>query len=87
LEIDADPRYLVEEEGREPWVLPENALAIVMYPDANFKLYDTRYFTAESKKYWDDIFACMLLLRALSGEQNSVDSLSTYLSRHGLIPR
>jgi hypothetical protein len=33
LEIAADPAYLVEEQGREPWVLPENALAIVMYSD------------------------------------------------------
>jgi hypothetical protein len=44
LEINADPTYLVEEQGREPWVLPENALAIVMYSDGNFKLCDHSLF-------------------------------------------
>jgi hypothetical protein len=86
LEINADPLYLVEEQGREPWILPENALAIVMYSDGNFKLYDTRYFATDPKKCWDDAFSCMLLLRGLSGDKNSMDLLSAYLLKHGLIP-
>jgi hypothetical protein len=75
LEINTDPNYLVEEQGREPWVLPQNALAVVMYSDGNFKLYDSRYFANDAQKCWDDCFSCMLLLRALSGDTNSRDLL------------
>jgi hypothetical protein len=50
--VYADSTYLIEEHGREPWVLPENALS-----DASFKLYDSRYSTSDPKKCWE-----MLLL-------------------------
>ena len=63
LEIGADPNYLIEEQGREPWVLPENALAIVMYSNGNLNFSNSRYVAPEAKKCWDGCFSCMLLLR------------------------
>jgi len=81
MNMDADQRYLIEEHGREPWVLPEDALTIAMHSDGQFRLYDTRYFTSNPKKCWDDCFACMLLLRASSGDEEAKNLLSAYLRK------
>jgi hypothetical protein len=85
MNIDVEPNYIIEEEDREPWVLPENALTIVMYSDGAFKLYDSRYTTTETKNCWDYSFTCMLLLRALNGDTQSRDILMLQMNRFNII--
>lgn len=71
MNIDIEPNFYIDEEGREPWVLPENAMAIVIYPDEESKLYDSRYFVDQNSKSAKAALACMLLLNVVKGDASA----------------
>ena len=84
MKIDIDPQLLIEEDFCNPWVLPENAITLVMYSHDFFKLYDSRDIAPDNKKSSDAMFACALLLRSVEGDLQSRDMLKHYLVRNNI---